>query len=160
MENNGHDSRAIANIFVRLAQKAGDRLTIMPLVKYIYFAHGWTLGHTGKPLICDTVEAWKYGPVIPVAYNAFRDKGFIVSAPARDKNGREYQAELSPVQKQIVEAVYQKYSALTSFQMSDITHLPDSPWSKYRDDYFAVIPNEDIAAYYRERVATLKHADA
>ena len=155
----GHDSRAIANCFVRLAHEAGKRLTIMPLVKYVYIAHGWTLGHTGEPLICHEVQAWKHGPVVPEVYYAFRSRGFIVRAPAKNILGKEYHVDLDGIRKEIVGDVYAKYSALTPFQLSSITHHPHSPWSKYRGHYYEPIPDEEIARYYREVVAKLKRGD-
>ena len=145
----GHDSRAIANCFVRLAHDAADRLTIMSLVKYVYFAHGWTLGHTGEPLICHDVQAWKYGPVIPEAYYAFRGKGFIVRGQATDSDGRLYTASPSERQSNIIRDVYRAYSELEPFQLSAATHHPHSPWSKYRGRHYHVIPNDEIKAYYQ-----------
>src|SRR5699024_341384 len=67
-----HDSKVVANRFLKLAQEAGDTLTPMQLLKLVYIAHGWMLGLNGRPLIRDDVQAWQYGPVIPRLYNAVR----------------------------------------------------------------------------------------
>ncbi|HEY1718789.1 MAG TPA: type II toxin-antitoxin system antitoxin SocA domain-containing protein, partial [Verrucomicrobiae bacterium] len=57
-------SIAVANRFIELAQKSDSKLTLMKLLKIVYFAHGWHLALRDKsPLIDDTVEAWKFGPV-------------------------------------------------------------------------------------------------
>ena len=64
MIKRGHDSRAIANIFIRKFRADEREVTKMILNKLIYFAHGWTLGYTGAPLIRHAVEAWKSGPVV------------------------------------------------------------------------------------------------
>lgn len=145
--NNGHDSRAIANIFVRQAQEAHKRLTIMSLLKFVYFAHGWTLGHTGRPLIRHAVEAWKHGPVVPEVYEVFRPQGIIVSAPA-EKYASPGIDDLSERERNIIKRVYDEYSPLDPFELSAITHGDKTPWAKYRDRYYATIPNGEIQEYY------------
>lgn len=149
----GHDSRAIANIFVEMAQKSGDRLTIMPLIKYVFFAHGWTLGNTREPLICHKARVWQHGPVIPEVYYAFRPS-FVILGKAVDKKGKPYSAELTPIEQEIVEEVYEKYSVMMPWDISNLTHEKMSPWSvcKRKEGYNAVIPDDIIMDYYAEMV--------
>jgi uncharacterized phage-associated protein len=66
---------AVANHFLDIAEKAGQRLTPMKLQKLVYFAHGWHLGLTGEPLLDEEIQAWSFGPVVRSVYNAFRDCG-------------------------------------------------------------------------------------
>ena len=151
-----HDSRAIANIVVEKS-KAGDRqITIMSLIKLVYFAHGWTLGYTGKPLICHDVEAWKFGPVIPEIYRAFGHQ-MIVTQKAQPfypgfGYGPYYKTELNEEEADIVNTVYEKYSPLGAFQLSDITHIKGSPWSQCNDGKFSQIPDNITKAYYKKLV--------
>ncbi len=157
MSTKGHDSRAIANIFVQEAQKAGHRLTIMPLVKYIYFAHGWHLGHTDEPLISDPIEAWKFGPVVPLTYHAFRDSNFVIREEAIDpETQKAYSAELLGESKDIVINVYKEYSKMTVWDLSDTTHHSSSPWYKYRFDLYSIIPDEEIKVYYKGVIERMK----
>ena len=145
----GHDSRAIANTFVEMAQKANRRLTIMPLVKYVYFAHGWTLGITGKPLICHKVLAWKHGPVIPQVYYEFRSYGMVVKEKAKNWLGIPYKAKLDDEQKEIVRQVYEAYSRFEPWELSGITHKENSPWHQFRyKEFNAVIADNVIREYY------------
>ena len=160
MRQQGHDSRAIANIFVDYAREKGDRLTIMSLVKYIYFAHGWTLGYTGEPLISHDVQAWRFGPVVSEAYYAFRPHGYIIRKKAVDPDTKkDYCAEGLPERKKnIIDGVYEEYSKMTPWDMSAATHHNSSPWYKYRgrDQRFSVIPNKEIAEYYRGLIAKMQ----
>ena len=49
---------AIANAFIDIGkQNNATDLTPMKLQKLVYFAHGWNLGATGRPLINEEVEA-------------------------------------------------------------------------------------------------------
>ena len=67
----------VANYFVVRAAENDKMLDIIQLVKLVYLAHGWCLGITGKPLLSSQVEAWRYGPVIPEVYYAFRQQGTV-----------------------------------------------------------------------------------
>ncbi len=118
MDNNiSHDSRAIANIFVQMAQEQGETLlTMMKLLKYIYFAHGWTLGYLNHPLICHNVEAWKYGPVVPEIYHSYIGGTFLIRGRFINKpNKKPYLTELYSNEKIIIRNVYRDYSKLNLF---------------------------------------------
>jgi uncharacterized phage-associated protein len=67
-----HDARAVANFFLDRADRRGMRLTIMTLLKVIYFAHAWHLVKENKPLVAQPFEAWQYGPVNRVVYEQFK----------------------------------------------------------------------------------------
>ena len=151
-----HDSKAIANKFVKKSQKAGRVLTIMPLLKFVYFAHGWTLGYTGKPLIKDKVEAWTLGPVIPEVYHSFRSQGVTIKREAINKAGESYSCDLTEFEDNIISSVYDGYSVLPAFELSNITHRSDSPWTKYRRNLFDTIPNRAIREYYEKRAQEIK----
>ena len=159
----GHDSRAIANIFVEKSQNVEypHQLTIMSLLKYVYFAHGWTLGYTGEPLICHEVQAWKYGPVVPEVYHAFRGKGFIVRQKAIDPETKKpyevNQMGLTDRQLSIINGVFDKYSKLGAFELSYATHHPASPWSQYDGDFYSIIPDPVIEKYYKKAVNNIKN---
>ena len=152
----GHDSRAIANIFVGLSLHANRKLTTTQLVKLVYFAHGWTLGYTENPLIRDEVQAWRYGPVVPVVYYTFRPQGLLVHATAMDEKGQPYTTTVSDAEFKIISNVYKRYSPLSVFELTDITHNKETPWSKYNGKRYHTIKNEEIKCYYTKRVERLK----
>ena len=56
----------MANYFL-----AKYRLTQVKLHKLLYYAHGWHLGFQEKPLLDETLEAWRYGPVVPSIHREF-----------------------------------------------------------------------------------------
>ena len=104
MSQQGHDPRSVANYLVKKAASDvnGQPLTIVHLLKLVYFAHGWHLGRTGQPLINRPVEAWKYGPVIPEVYDAFRPeatRGLTVEKLATNRRGDVFEAELNEEEK-------------------------------------------------------------
>lgn len=157
----GHDSRAIANIFVGQSHQANRKLTIMQLVKLVYIAHGWTLGWTGEPLIRDKIEAWRFGPVVPLVYKTFRPQGIIIRSPAIDGKGQPYFTDkVDKVELEIIGNVYKEYSKISSYMLSKLTHGKDTPWSQYDGKHYHTIKNEDIKRYYDIRVERVRNSSA
>lgn len=154
----GYNALAIANIFVQKALDGGGQppLTIMALVKYVYLAHGWTLGYTGNPLIegDDPVEAWKYGPVIPIVYKEFRPQGTVINKLARDKSGNPYpRPPLDEMERDIIDEVYSVYSKAHPFKLSELTHGYGTPWREYFGKPYASISNRLIEEHYQKIIA-------
>ncbi len=53
----------------------GAVLTPLQVLKLVYLAHGWCLGVHTQPLIDESVEAWRAGPVIRPLYNVIKQDG-------------------------------------------------------------------------------------
>ena len=149
----GRDSRAVANYMLARAVQDERRLTVMHLLKLVYLAHGWRLGLTGRPLIRDQVEAWMLGPVVPRVYEEFRPGTLEVRCPLRSLSDVLYWADFTDSECETMDMVYDMYSPLSAYQLSDLTHEPDTPWDqvKVRGE-FPPIPNEVIRDYYRARI--------
>lgn len=142
------DARTVANRFLDLAREKERSLTPMQLLKLVYIAHGWTLGLTGKPLINQKIEAWQYGPVIRSLYNLVRGYGRdVITAPIP-----AFPEDLSNAEDGLIQQVYDLYGDLSGIQLSNITHMPGTPWFEtYEAGSFGkVIPNDLIAAHYRQ----------
>jgi uncharacterized phage-associated protein len=173
-----YSPKAIANALLDMAEKAGKPLTQMKLHKLVYYAHGWNLALTGKPLIDETIEAWKYGPVVRSLYYEFRDVGsqpiprkayefdfvkgttkFSFTVPIIDANDE--------ASKALMGRVWDVYGGLTAAQLSKMTHESGSPWAevwtaaqadgviKGRD-----IPNNLIQAYFKRKAEVNRAAKA
>ena len=152
-----HDSRAIANIFVEKSQAEERRLTIMSLIKLVYFAHGWTLGYTGKPLIRHDVEAWKTGPIIPEIYRALGHQ-IVVTKKAQPfypefGYGPYYVAKLNEEEADIVEQVDKTYAHLHSADLLCISHIEGAPWSQCSTAKHVKIPDDITESYYKQLIA-------
>jgi uncharacterized phage-associated protein len=50
-------------------------MTLLALLKVIYYAHGWYLSHKKCPLIEQPFEAWKHGPVVRAVWESFKGSG-------------------------------------------------------------------------------------
>ncbi len=137
---------AIANYFLERAGRERP-ITHMKVQKLVYFAHGWHLGITQKPLINEQVEAWYYGPVIPSLYQDLKSWGtdpitdLITTIEYRGSaaSGRlelvtpKVPEEDKDTQK-LLDAIWGVYGQWTAGQLSMKTHEADSPWSKVMAD--------------------------
>ena len=55
-----------------ITNKHDGRFTPFQLIKLVFILHGRTLAALNQHLIFDRIEAWRYGPVIPVLYHELK----------------------------------------------------------------------------------------
>jgi uncharacterized phage-associated protein len=173
-----YDAKAIANYFLDLAEAKGESLTPMKLQKLVYYAHGWHLALTDRPLLNEVIQAWSFGPVVRTLYNEFREFGsgpitdrakefanpasasaeagrffkFIITIPSID----DYADEDNEYTKRLLDRIWKVYGKYTAIQLSNMTHAPGTPWDRVNKQYngaipkYAVIPDEWIAEYFKK----------
>ena len=160
-----YSAKAVANYILGLGRRDNGPVTPMALQKLVYIAHGWHLALTQGPLVSDEhPEAWDYGPVFPSLYYEFRSYGSgNIPRPASELvlyDDGEWRDEAptilstDAVTTGVVGRVWEEYSHLDGFQLSDLTHQPGSPWyqtrlkaSGYRN---TVIPDDLIEGHFLE----------
>ncbi|KQR95175.1 hypothetical protein ASG01_04805 [Chryseobacterium sp. Leaf180] len=146
-----YNSLDVANEFMDLAVQEGATLEPMKLLKLTYIAHGWYLGFKDKALINDSVQAWKYGPVIPVLYDVIRRFGSgnvdpVILSMWKGKG-------LEKDDSNFIKIIWKNYKKFNGLELSSKTHQTDTPWDKTYDGTFnKVIPNELIKEYYKELI--------
>ncbi|MFT3991831.1 MAG: DUF4065 domain-containing protein [Luteolibacter sp.] len=145
----------VANYFLHKSEESGRPITPMQMVKLAYIAHGWYLGLTGKPLFAERAEAWKYGPVIPPLYHAYKVYGNSPIAPSAKLFGGDPSDEL----KLFLDRVWNVYSVYSGPELSAMTHQRNTPWWQVWHDHGgslkrgAVIPDDLIKRHYEELAA-------
>jgi uncharacterized phage-associated protein len=135
----------VANAFIQRARESGQTIDPLKLQKLVYIAHGWKLAFTGKPLIDESFEAWRYGPVVPELYREFREfKAGPINRLAKAQNEVLSRSSSESVDQEIIDQVWEKYSAMTAIELSQMTHEPGSAWSQtYASSLWGspIIPN-------------------
>ncbi len=63
-----------ARYFLAL-QDDEDSISNLKLQKLLYYAQGFSLALTGKPLFNDQIKAWIHGPVVPSVWADYRECG-------------------------------------------------------------------------------------
>lgn len=118
-------AKKIAYFLLKLAEQNDIPLSNMELQKLLYFAQGKFLAKYGKPLFEEDMQAWKYGPVVPEAYQEFRRFG---SSPIFLQ---EQNIGLSDDLSQHLGEILSEYSHLDGIQLSKMTHS-ERPWIQAR----------------------------
>lgn len=157
--------KAVANEFIFLAGE--DRtLSPMKLQKLVYFAHGWFLSITGKPLIKEEIQAWQFGPVIPSLYRELKRYGNeAVNEPLRQLDPATFRMETPRIDKSkgeealfalnVIHKVWDTYGDRSAIQLSNVTHMEGTPWfNTYVPGERSIpISNASIKEYFRSQRA-------
>lgn len=160
-----HDARAIANFFLDRADRSEASITIMTLLKVLYFSHAWYLAKYRRPLIAQPFEAWKHGPVNRVVYDQYKDAGErplakkAVSFDPLSLSFRPTEYNFDAETEKFLGDIFDYYSKFHPFKLSHLTHEKGGPWDRIwtEADKRAVpgmiIPNDLIADWFCSREA-------
>lgn len=165
-----HSALSIANAFLDLAKAEGKGISPMKLQKLVYYAHGWHLGLFGDPLIDETIEAWKYGPVIQSIYHEFKCFGSSnIASPGTvfDFDTSDF-VEPRPEGDEdvlaLIRTIWREYGNYSALKLSSMTHIPNGPWANARAGHEEArsvpIPNESIKQYFEKLAGVEETADA
>jgi uncharacterized phage-associated protein len=156
----------IANYFLSKAENDGIKdMTPMKLIKLVYFSYAWYLAIFEKKLFTETVEAWRYGPVVPSIYHEFKRFG---NSPIRqysinfelEKNKMSFPVIARDDEDTIgvVGAIWRTYKNLDGWDLSSITHEDNNtPWSLAYYAQGENSPMKDDEIVKRARVAIEKY---
>lgn len=153
---------AVANYFVYKGLQENRPITPMKAIKLVYISHGYHLALTnGTPLIDESIQAWKFGPVVDSVYKAFRGYGregitslYSVAGP----NGPEIPYITDPVKIAFLDKIWNLYKGYDGLQLSALTHQQHTPWDiawnsmKGQNFHAFEIPNQLIMQHYQKLV--------
>lgn len=135
----------IANLLLRLAynEYGSEPISNMKLQKLLYYEQGYHLAYYGTPLFDEEIEAWQYGPVVPLIYEkykSFHDQPILPEDGEVAISGEPYDLFYN------VFAFFNKFSA---FGLMEKTHN-EEPWQRtYQKGAYNIIPKELIADFFK-----------
>ena len=127
-----YDARAVANLLLDRAN--GLPITHIALQKLLFFAHGYYRVTRGVPLVAGHFEAWEYGPVHPVVYQAFKSAGkqpITERAVAFDYAAGKPSPLPIPDDPWAIEQVDRVISTMGRWpvrRLIELSHAPQGPW--------------------------------
>jgi uncharacterized phage-associated protein len=157
----------VANTLVDIAtQNGGHQVTPLQLMKLVYFAHGWHLALGSEPLIQETIEAWKFGPVVRSLYHNFKEFGAgPIPAPLGEVDMDTWDYTVPILQdneslkvRTFLKKIWDVYGKFNGAQLSALTHEINSPWYVVwnnqggKDRKFAQIPDNLIKEYFCKKI--------
>ncbi len=136
----------VATYILKQRHDQGRPTTTLDLVKLVYLSHGWFLGIYGMPLIIEAVEAWPYGPMIPIVHERFKSyRGNPIDIVPIDNSD-----QLDPRQRAVIDETLRAYGEFDTWGLSAISHKPGTPWDQIYSGHglWLSIPNSLIQQHY------------
>ena len=127
------------------ANNGGELISNMKLQKLLYYMQGFHLAYFDEPLFNEEIEAWMYGPVVPVMYEYFQ--GY-------DNNGITYDGEvisLMPKEERLFNDVFRVYGKFSAIGLMNLTHK-ESPWAQTPTGHGNVISKEKLKVFFKTRL--------
>jgi uncharacterized phage-associated protein len=132
------NERKATQAAAHLLKLRGDRMSYLKLIKLLYLADRAALLHWGRPITTDTFVSMDRGPVLSRVLDLVTEEDLPgksstwaqhISEPEhysvrlRSDPGVD---ELSVAEVQLLDEVFQKYGAMTRWELVDLTHkLPE-----------------------------------
>ncbi|MBD2122731.1 Panacea domain-containing protein [Trichocoleus sp. FACHB-262] len=119
----------VARYFIIRAYEDGREaeMTNMKVQKLLYYTQSLYLALHDDPLFDEEIQAWRYGPVCPIAYR-FYSNFEAEQLPVPDKDSLEY---LSTETRKLLEEIWEYFGEYHAYYLSGMTHL-EFPWKKAR----------------------------
>jgi uncharacterized phage-associated protein len=132
-------------IVCRTDVEHGDSLTNLKLQKLLYFMQGFHLDFFGVPFFNEPIEAWTYGPVVPVVFQEFK------KFKKRDISPDSYSDNLvlTADEQQMFDMVYQEYNQFSAVTLMNMTHT-EGPWKNH--DIGDEISNEEMRDFFLTQI--------
>lgn len=138
---------AVANELIARYGTQGS-IDPMKLQKLLYFGNGWWLAVNGMPLLSETPEVWRYGPVFPSIYRAFSSYGRSqIDAPLKAPFEEQPKRIPDPQNNNILaflDWLWNEYGNRSGPALSDDTHRPGTPWRQIAERHNFVVPSHTV----------------
>lgn len=156
----GHSSILLVDYII---YKYGCRFTPFKLSKLIFLSHGLMLASTNKPLIRDRIDAWKYGPAIPLLHHELIRFGGGIVQTFVYTGMVPYESSVSTIMEklflsvmnntecEIIDFVVKHYGDWSANDLQKLCQEPGSPWDTHYDGNIGTeIPDNTIQKYYKK----------
>lgn len=123
-----------------------DDVDNLKLQKLLYYCQAVNLVVSGKPLFEDKIEAWLYGPVVPVVYRKYRRNGELPIP--KPKDWQLLNSSLTSEEIEAIDMALRFYGSFTGPELIDRTHC-EKPWiDAYRQGANTEISHASIKNYF------------
>jgi uncharacterized phage-associated protein len=120
----------------------------LKLQKLLYYSQAvYLVLHDREPLFFEEIEAWDYGPVVPLVYREYKSYGFEIIPPV------EEQSSLNLDQIRAVDMALSCFGIMSGPALINQTH-GEPPWKDvYRPGRpSSVISNDSIYEFFKKNL--------
>jgi uncharacterized phage-associated protein len=142
-----YTARDVAEYFLCCStdKESGDLMSNLKLQKLVYYAQGFHLALTGKPLFDDEIVAWMHGPVVKSLYHLYKINGDGPIEPTTNYKIPDFNKKT----KQLLDEVYRVLGQYSAWKLREMTH-DEVPWlNANRKRSGSVISHKDMADYFK-----------
>lgn len=132
-------------IICRTDMEHGDAVTNLKLQKLLYNMQGFHLAFFVTPFFKEEIEAWVYGPVVPIVFREFKKFKKLAINP------KNYTDELilEDEEQKMFEIVYSEYSRFSAVALMNMTHT-EGPWKNH--DIGDVITKDELKEFFLTQI--------
>ncbi len=123
-----------------------ELMTNLKLQKMLYYEQGFHLAAFGTPLFDESIEAWMYGPVVPVVYDFFADRGACGIEPPNTEV-----FDLTKDEQTLFNNVFCVYNQFSATKLVEMTHS-EPPWKNSEVGRGCIITNESMETFFKTRL--------
>jgi len=118
----------------------------LKLQKLLYYSQAvYLVLHDKTPLFNEKIEAWDYGPVVPLVYQMYKQYGFENIPPTNDDSALDFE------EMKAVDMTLACFGVLSGPELINQTHYED-PWKNayHKGRPSEIIPIEAIYDYFKD----------
>jgi uncharacterized phage-associated protein len=137
----------VANYFLaQVDEECGDSISNLKLQKLLYYAQGFNLAITGKPLFDEPIINWRHGPVVEDLYHAYKHYGSHPIPKPPEMNFDIYSAKT----KELLNDIHEIFGQFSAWKLRSMTREePPCKNSQIKD----VISLEAMTGYFKTQLA-------
>ena len=131
-------------------QGDGDNITLLKLLKLLYYAEGCSLAVGNGSLFDEDIIAWEHGPVVVEVYQQYcRDP---YNLPFDENKDKESIKKITPTDENLLNQVYEIFGQYSAWGLREKTHR-ERPWLEATENGTVLkkkISRDTMKEYYKE----------
>lgn len=149
MDNGLYSALTVAEYIIAHENEKNRPISNLRLQKLLYFVQALFLVSEDRPCFTDEIEAWDFGPVVPVVYHEYKIYG-STQIPYR-KNRRGALNTIKQNYKQLIDMLLDYFSNTSTRDLVSITHR-QRPWREaYSRPFDNRISNTAIKSFFERK---------
>jgi len=131
-------------------EEPGEPLTLMKLLKLLYYAEGCSLALNDKSLFSEDIIAWEHGPVVPVVYDVYKKNPYNLTFNRDECKDIVSQIENDKESLSVLEQVFEVFGEYSAWALRNKTHQED-PWKEAtKNGLNGKISRDTMKRYFKE----------